>query len=225
MAVSKRLRYEILRRDNHACRYCGATAPSVTLTVDHVVPVALGGKDDPTNLVTACADCNSGKSSASADSSLVADVAQDAVRWAAAIKQATANAAADREARLDLEQAVWAMFEDVSVPSYKGGGHVVDYFPADWFESIGKFAANGLSHGELVDAAAIAIGSRTPAERLWRYFCGICWRMVERRHDEARAILEPKPEPAPPVEELHLTGEDVYALTSYVHLSTVCDGR
>ncbi|MEU5976310.1 hypothetical protein [Streptomyces sp. NPDC047315] len=24
MAVSKRLRYEILRRDNHACRYCGA---------------------------------------------------------------------------------------------------------------------------------------------------------------------------------------------------------
>lgn len=23
MAISKRLRYEILRRDNHACRYCG----------------------------------------------------------------------------------------------------------------------------------------------------------------------------------------------------------
>ena len=27
MAVSKRLRYEILRRDNHTCRYCGASAP------------------------------------------------------------------------------------------------------------------------------------------------------------------------------------------------------
>lgn len=26
MSVSKRLRFEILRRDNHACRYCGATA-------------------------------------------------------------------------------------------------------------------------------------------------------------------------------------------------------
>ncbi|AWN05089.1 HNH endonuclease [Gordonia phage Easley] len=40
MAVSKRLRYEILRRDNHTCRYCGATAPDVPLTVDHVVPVS-----------------------------------------------------------------------------------------------------------------------------------------------------------------------------------------
>lgn len=27
MAVSKRTRYEVLRRDNHACRYCGARAP------------------------------------------------------------------------------------------------------------------------------------------------------------------------------------------------------
>lgn len=34
MAVSKRTRYEVLRRDNHACRYCGASAPEVKLTVD-----------------------------------------------------------------------------------------------------------------------------------------------------------------------------------------------
>lgn len=33
MAVSKRLRYEILRRDDHACRYCGDRAPDVKLTV------------------------------------------------------------------------------------------------------------------------------------------------------------------------------------------------
>lgn len=63
MAVSKRLRYEVLRRDNHTCRYCGATAPDVPLRVDHVTPVALGGTDTPDNLVTACEPCNSGKSS------------------------------------------------------------------------------------------------------------------------------------------------------------------
>ena len=57
MPVSKRLRYEILRRDNHACRYCGGTAPDVVITVDHVVPVALGGSDDAGNLVAACKDC------------------------------------------------------------------------------------------------------------------------------------------------------------------------
>lgn len=43
MAVSKRLRFEVLRRDNHACRYCGATPPDVVLTIDHVVQTALGG--------------------------------------------------------------------------------------------------------------------------------------------------------------------------------------
>ncbi|WP_075737496.1 HNH endonuclease [Streptomyces acidiscabies] len=63
MAVSKRLRYEILRRDNHTCRYCGASAPDVPLRVDHVTPVALGGTDTPDNLVAACEPCNSGKSS------------------------------------------------------------------------------------------------------------------------------------------------------------------
>ena len=55
MAVTKRMRFEILRRDNHACRYCGATAPDVKLAVDHVTPVALGGTDSPDNLVASCA--------------------------------------------------------------------------------------------------------------------------------------------------------------------------
>lgn len=54
MAVSKRTRYEVLRRDNHTCRYCGGSAPDVRLTVDHVLPVTLGGSDDPSNLVAAC---------------------------------------------------------------------------------------------------------------------------------------------------------------------------
>jgi 5-methylcytosine-specific restriction endonuclease McrA len=67
MAVSKRLRYEILRRDNHTCKYCGATAPTVPLRVDHVTPVALGGTDTPDNLVTSCEPCNSGKSSSTVD--------------------------------------------------------------------------------------------------------------------------------------------------------------
>jgi 5-methylcytosine-specific restriction endonuclease McrA len=92
MPVTKRTRYEVLRRDNHTCRYCGGAAPDTTLTVDHVTPVALGGTDDPANLVAACRDCNAGKASTSPDAALVEDVAQDAVRWAAAIKLAAQNA-------------------------------------------------------------------------------------------------------------------------------------
>ena len=42
MSVSRRLRFEILRRDNYTCCYCGAKSPDVTLAVDHVLPVTLG---------------------------------------------------------------------------------------------------------------------------------------------------------------------------------------
>lgn len=34
MAVSKRTRFEVLRRDGHRCRYCGAGAEDAALTVD-----------------------------------------------------------------------------------------------------------------------------------------------------------------------------------------------
>lgn len=73
MAVSKRVRFEVLRRDGFQCQYCGllAVETGTGLTIDHVMPVALGGGDDPANLVTACRDCNSGKSSASPDASMV----------------------------------------------------------------------------------------------------------------------------------------------------------
>lgn len=57
-----RIRYEVLERDGYACQYCGAKAPAVTLHVDHIVPVADGGTDDLSNLVTACEYCNLGKS-------------------------------------------------------------------------------------------------------------------------------------------------------------------
>jgi hypothetical protein len=86
MAVSKRLRYEILRRDNHACRYCGATAPDTKLNVDHVIPQSLGGHDKPDNLVTSCVDCNAGKTSSMPNAMPVADVDQEAFRWAARLK-------------------------------------------------------------------------------------------------------------------------------------------
>ncbi|MGB3969801.1 MAG: HNH endonuclease signature motif containing protein [Planctomycetota bacterium] len=52
----------MFKRDGFRCRYCGATPDQVVLHVDHVVPVAEDGTDDPQNLITACAGCNLGKS-------------------------------------------------------------------------------------------------------------------------------------------------------------------
>jgi hypothetical protein len=61
--VSKRLRFEIFKRDGFACVYCGRSPAASPLHVDHVVPVEGGGSSKPENLVSACEDCNQGKSS------------------------------------------------------------------------------------------------------------------------------------------------------------------
>ena len=86
VAVTKRTRYEVMRRDNFTCRYCRSSDGE--LTVDHVTPVALGGDDRPENLVSCCKDCNSGKASSAPDAALVADVSDDAIRWSGAMESA-----------------------------------------------------------------------------------------------------------------------------------------
>jgi hypothetical protein len=60
-AISKKLRFEVFKRDSFTCQYCGKKAPDVILNCDHVNPVAEGGTTDILNLVTACFDCNNGK--------------------------------------------------------------------------------------------------------------------------------------------------------------------
>lgn len=61
-SISPKLRFEVLKRDGFTCQYCGRSSPEVELHVDHVVPVAAGGGNDPGNLTSACVECNLGKS-------------------------------------------------------------------------------------------------------------------------------------------------------------------
>lgn len=61
MALSKKIRFEVFKRDNFTCQYCGKKAPEVVLHADHIEPKSKGGKDTLLNLVTACIDCNLGK--------------------------------------------------------------------------------------------------------------------------------------------------------------------
>ncbi len=59
--VSKRIRFEVFKRDKFTCQYCGRPAPDVVLQADHIKPVADGGENNLLNLVTSCRDCNAGK--------------------------------------------------------------------------------------------------------------------------------------------------------------------
>ncbi len=75
--ISKRVRYEVLRRDDFRCRYCGRRAPDVELHVDHLIPKAWGGTDAKWNLATACQDCNIAKSDTPAPQWLLMEVRDD----------------------------------------------------------------------------------------------------------------------------------------------------
>lgn len=72
-SLSKKIRFEVFKRDAFTCQYCGRKAPDVLLQCDHIVPVAKGGVDDLLNLTTSCADCNSGKSDRELSDSSVID--------------------------------------------------------------------------------------------------------------------------------------------------------
>jgi hypothetical protein len=61
-SISKKTRFEVFKRDSFSCQYCGKAAPEVILRLDHIHPVSKGGEDDVMNLITACFECNAGKS-------------------------------------------------------------------------------------------------------------------------------------------------------------------
>jgi hypothetical protein len=72
--LSKRLRFEVFKRDSFKCQYCGRCAPDVVLNIDHIKAVADGGADHPANLVTACKGCNGGKSDVPLDTTMIEEL-------------------------------------------------------------------------------------------------------------------------------------------------------
>lgn len=185
MAVSRRLRFEVLRRDGHTCRYCGAKAPDVALTVDHVIPTTLGGSDDPANLVTACQPCNAGKTSIAPGAPLVADVEADALRWAKALETAAWYRSIDRQV-MDDEVAefdgVWCAWHANAT------GKEVPR-DAGWEDSIERFISLGLTQDEMKKLVRVAM-NKVASVDAWRYFCGCCWRAITELQESARLYLE-----------------------------------
>lgn len=57
--VTNKIRFAIYKRDNNRCRHCGS---AYNLEVDHIFPIAKGGKTTFDNLQTLCHNCNAKKS-------------------------------------------------------------------------------------------------------------------------------------------------------------------
>ena len=59
--VSNKMRFSIYQRDGYRCRLCGVSDKFTKLEIDHIVPIAKGGKSTYDNLQTLCHKCNTEK--------------------------------------------------------------------------------------------------------------------------------------------------------------------
>ena len=189
MALSKRTRFEVFKRDRFACQYCGRTPPDVVLHADHIAPVAGGGSDDPLNLLTACSDCNLGKAAIPLDRihrPLAEQIAEETERQD--------QVAAFNVFLLERRKAELAQIEDLGrywfnkLAQKKRQRDRWVFGPAR-IPSIRNFLKR-LPPARILEAMDIA-ESRMYAEsnekdwRRWKYFCGVCWRMIRGDRENA----------------------------------------
>lgn len=59
--IPPEVRKYVFNRDKYQCQSCGQTNLETNLTIDHIIPLALGGHNDISNLQTLCFSCNQQK--------------------------------------------------------------------------------------------------------------------------------------------------------------------
>ena len=177
--ISTRTRFEIFKRDGFACQYCGRTPPVVILHVDHIIAVANGGDGSRENLITSCSDCNLGKSNVpigDAPEPLKATLQRE-------IEAAKQSKQYNRWLR-EIRNAKDADFQTVSSAIISAQGED----PAQWViagpraRSV-RAILRRLPAEAVVDAVQIADEFwpfRFKEPKTFRYFCGVCWSMVDR---------------------------------------------
>jgi len=60
MAISEKLRAEVIERAYYQCEYCQSNSRLIgmPLIIEHIIPKAAGGKDESENLAASCYRCN-----------------------------------------------------------------------------------------------------------------------------------------------------------------------
>lgn len=178
--ISQTLRFEVFKRDQFTCQYCGSHPPGVILHVDHIVAVAKGGTNDEENLVTSCSSCNQGKGVRSL-SAIPQSLDERAADVAGRERQLLGYTTIMDASRKRIEDEVWEVARHLDLVDVEGS------MPVEQFRSIKVFIEK-LGKHQVLDAAEIAI-ARGPASgsRLFLYFCGVCRNMIDPERQERRA--------------------------------------
>jgi len=184
MSISKKVRFEVFKRDGFQCCYCGKTPPEVILELDHIDPKSKGGKDDINNLLTACFDCNRGKRDIPLDKappklSENLEVLKLKEEQLKEYRKFVKKLERQKNADIELINEIYSSF----YPEYE---------LAEKFRSVSvKQFLDKLPLHEVEDAMRKACykfesGNSADRENAIKYFCGVCWGKIKRDGRESK---------------------------------------
>ena len=178
MSISKKIRFEVFKRDGFRCAYCGKTPPEVMLEIDHIDPKSKGGKDDINNLITACFDCNRGKRNILLDKipsqmnenlEILQSKELQLKEYRKYIKKI------EKRINNDMDE-----IENIFKINFPNKGFTDQFKDA----TLKNFLNNFLTLEEIKEAMHIACSFKNKEgeeEDCIRYFCGVCWRKVRNK--------------------------------------------
>lgn len=172
MAISKKIRFEVFKRDGFKCGYCGKSPPTVILEIDHIDPKSKGGKDDINNLLTSCFDCNRGKTNTPLNR-----ITPQLSENLEILKEKEDQLKEYRNFVRRVEQRVGKDIDDINQI-------YIDAFPgwqlSDTFKnvSIRRFLTLLPKH-VIEESLHYSISKIQDKDNAVKYFCGVCWRKIK----------------------------------------------
>lgn len=172
MNLSKKIRFEVFKRDGFSCCYCGKTPPQTTLEIDHIIPISKGGDHNLNNLLVSCFDCNRGKSNIE-----LTRVPSKISRNFKILKEKELQIKAYKKFILKINDRINSeILEIESIFQLT--------FPKRRFSDNFKFISTKrflekLPLETLKDSMNYACARIKKPEDAIRYFCGICWKKIK----------------------------------------------
>ena len=171
IGLSKKLRFEVFKRDCFKCQYCGSTPPGIILEVDHIVPVSKDGTNEIDNLITSCFDCNRGKSNR--DLSSLPESTADKMEQ---MHEKEAQYLAFKKAQQKIQSRIKKELNGIEAvySHYFEGFEFTDRFKNGSVRTFVKL----LGFVKVEQAMHTACGRMFDENKALKYFCGICWNKI-----------------------------------------------
>lgn len=174
MAITKKLRFEVFKRDGFSCVYCGKMPPEVVLECDHIEPKAKGGNDDINNLITACFDCNRGKRDIPLNK-----IPNQLSENLEILKEKEDQISEYRKYIKKIERRINKDIEKINITFQLTYPDRV--FNEKFINLTIKRFIKLLPLEEIIEAMEIGCSRfNDDPERAIRYFCGVCWKKIKK---------------------------------------------